>query len=305
VSRGDVSFTFLSRIEEIESNIAAKHYQAALALTLTLPDICGGIEYPEVVRTYRDGRIIREKNGRPSRDIGKQYIRWVDEFAADYLKKDPSDEKPYVNGERCWRLRCEYLHQNKGFDNEDEDIHFHLGINCGTSICHLDTEEEEDGIPQIRLDIQEFCRRISAAARDYYAANQGIKEFELYNTPVIDFVKWNEAAIPEYRSVHILTKDKAYGRALKNALEAPGVTVMFSTAWEDLKWKQKQNRANLWIVDEAFLELTAKDQGGTGPDLTYILGRYEKTPEEIPTNLRYIHKGMSLKELRRQIRYGK
>ena len=305
MNRKNINFTFMSRVEEVELNIEDGRWQSALALALTLPDICGGIEFPDAVRRYRDGRVMMDLQKRPMRDVGAQYRQWYDQFAAPYFRLREEDEKPYICGQRCWQLRCEYLHQNKGFDNEDEDIHFHLGINCGTSICHLDTEEEEDGIPQIRLDIQEFCRRISAAARDYYAANQGIKEFELYNTPVIDFVKWNEAAIPEYRSVHILTKDKAYGRALKNALEAPGVTVMFSTAWEDLKWKQKQNRANLWIVDEAFLELTAKDQGGTGPDLTYILGRYEKTPEEIPTNLRYIHKGMSLKELRRQIRYGK
>ena len=56
--QGDVSFTFLDRIEEVELNIVDRRWQSALALALTLPDICG---------------------------------------------------------ERCWQLRCEYLHQNKGF----------------------------------------------------------------------------------------------------------------------------------------------------------------------------------------------
>ena len=55
--QGDVSFTFLDRIEEVELNIVDRRWQSALALALTLPDICG---------------------------------------------------------ERCWQLRCEYLHQNKG-----------------------------------------------------------------------------------------------------------------------------------------------------------------------------------------------
>lgn len=40
--RGDVSFTFLHRVEEVEPNIAAGRWQSALALALTLPDICGG-----------------------------------------------------------------------------------------------------------------------------------------------------------------------------------------------------------------------------------------------------------------------
>ena len=74
--QGDVSFTFLDRIEEVELNIVDRRWQSALALALTLPDICG---------------------------------------------------------ERCWQLRCEYLHQNKGFLNDENNIHFHLGLNCGMS----------------------------------------------------------------------------------------------------------------------------------------------------------------------------
>ena len=39
-----------------------------------------------------------------------------------------------------WQLRCEYLHQNKGFANTEDNtsIRFHLGVNCGTSVCQLD-----------------------------------------------------------------------------------------------------------------------------------------------------------------------
>ena len=80
--QGDVSFTFLDRIEEVELNIVDRRWQSALALALTLPDICG---------------------------------------------------------ERCWQLRCEYLHQNKGFLNDENNIHFHLGLNCGMSVCQLDS----------------------------------------------------------------------------------------------------------------------------------------------------------------------
>ena len=38
--QGDVSFTFLDRIEEVELNIVDRRWQSALALALTLPDIC-------------------------------------------------------------------------------------------------------------------------------------------------------------------------------------------------------------------------------------------------------------------------
>ena len=55
--QGDVSFTFLDRIEEVELNIVDGRWQSALALALTLPDICGGIAFPEIVKHYRDGRV--------------------------------------------------------------------------------------------------------------------------------------------------------------------------------------------------------------------------------------------------------
>lgn len=46
-------------------------------------------------------------------------------------------QTPYICGERCRQLRCEYLHQNKGFLNDEDEsrIRFYLGVNCGTSVC--------------------------------------------------------------------------------------------------------------------------------------------------------------------------
>lgn len=104
--QGDVSFTFLDRIEEVELNIVDGRWQSALALALTLPDICGGIAFPEIVKHYRDGRVMLDRQKNPTRDVGTQYIRWFDEYAGDYFKLSQSGEKPYICGERCWQLRC-------------------------------------------------------------------------------------------------------------------------------------------------------------------------------------------------------
>ena len=100
IMQGDVSFTFLDRIGEVELNIVDGRWQSALALALTLPDICG---------------------------------------------------------ERCWQLRCEYLHQNKGFLNDEKNIHFHLGLNCGMSVCQLDSMNIQENRIDIRIDIEQFC----------------------------------------------------------------------------------------------------------------------------------------------------
>ena len=71
--QGDVSFTFLDRIEEVELNIVDRQWQSALSLTL--PDICGGIAFPEIVKHYRDGRVMLDRQKNPTRDVGTQYIR--------------------------------------------------------------------------------------------------------------------------------------------------------------------------------------------------------------------------------------
>ncbi|MBE6031226.1 MAG: hypothetical protein E7225_06485 [Clostridiales bacterium] len=186
-------FTFIDRIEEIEKNIEDKRWQSALALSLTLPDILGGIAFPELVKRYKDGKVKMDGRNNPTRDVGAQYMKWFDEYAADFFKANESDKWPYICGRRCYQLRCEFLHQNKGFHNEDVtiDTHFHLGLNCGTSLCNLDDGSSDGDIFHIRIDIEQFCIRMCRAARAYYENFHEQKEFDLYNTPVIDFLEWN------------------------------------------------------------------------------------------------------------------
>ena len=93
----NASFTFLHRIEEVELNIEDGRWQSALALALTLPDICGGIAFPEIVKRYRDGRAVLDRNQRPTRDVGNQYIRWFDTYAAPFFKVSAQDISPYKN----------------------------------------------------------------------------------------------------------------------------------------------------------------------------------------------------------------
>ena len=218
--RGDVSFTFLHRVEEVEQNIEDERWQSALALALTLPDICGGIAFPEIVKRYRDGRIMLDRQKNPTRDVGGQYIRWFDEYAGAYFKLSPTDEKPYICGDRCWQLRCEYLHQNKGFLNDENEspVRFHLGVNCGTSVCQLDqTTMNSDGM-DIRIDIEQFCRRMCRAVRAYYEAVHTEKDFNIYNTPVLDFIKASQDE-KSNATIAIMCSDSAYGNGLRLVLQ--------------------------------------------------------------------------------------
>lgn len=300
MGRGDVSFTFLDRIKEVELNILDQRWQSALALALTLPDICGGIAFPGIVKKYRDGRIMKDRSGEPVRDIGKQYIKWVDIYAADYLKKSPEDREPYIGGERCWQLRCEYLHQNKGFDNEEkeETIHFHLGINCGTSICQLGEESSSESA-SIRIDIQELCQRLCQAAREYYNKNKDFVNFELYNTPVIDFIRWNQDTMKLQKKVMIVTEGKNYGRGLELVLQDSRYQVEIYYSLEEVGKKLKKRRADVLIMEESFFSQAEKNNLIAAAGKVLMMNDGISEPSMLPSNCRRVSKYLSVKGLRK------
>ncbi|MDO4679510.1 MAG: hypothetical protein Q4B00_12915 [Eubacteriales bacterium] len=220
MNRENASFTFLHRVEEIELNIRDGRWQSALALALTIPDICGGIAFPELVKRYRDGRIMLDRQKNPTRDVGNQYIRWFDEFAAAFFKTSADSAKPYICGERCWQLRCEYLHQNKGFLNDEDSssVRFHLGVNCGTSVCQFDPGKENDE-----------------------------KNFELYNTPVLDFIQFSKP-LPADKLVCVICPDYAYSKGLTLILQKITKHLIFCQSVEEANEKLRKKKVALWLL---------------------------------------------------------
>jgi len=252
MSRGDASFTFLHRIEEVELNVEDGRWQSALALALTLPDICGGIAFPEIVKRYRDGRVMLDRQKKPTRDVGGQFVRWFDKFAAPFFKASVNDSAPYICGERCWQLRCEYLHQNKGFLNDEEDltsVRFHLGINCGTSVCQLDQGSSTNGITDIRIDIEQFCLRMCQAARSYYDSVCKEKDFSLYNTPVLDFIQFKQGQ-PGQEKIIIMCGDRAYAAGLKTVLDSLSDQVLVFYTSASARSALGKNKPTVWVVTE-------------------------------------------------------
>jgi hypothetical protein len=263
MKRGSVDFTFLHRIEEVELNIRDERWQSALALALTLPDICGGIAFPDLVKKYRDGRVMLDRQKNPTRDVGSQYIRWFDEYAAAFFKVSPEDEAPYICGERCWQLRCEYLHQNKGFlnDSKESEIHFHLGINCGTSVCQMGQTRSQNGMTDIRIDIEQFCNRMCQAAKTYYNQENLEKDFSLYHTPVLDFIQVRQGTRTN-PLILILCENPSYAEGLKMLLEPITNQVLVCENKEEAKKKLGKRKPALQVIREREeLRLLEKNNG--------------------------------------------
>ena len=90
------------RIQEARNCIDNGLYEAALALALTLPDICGQVEYPALKK------------------VGERYTKWIDDFVDSKVLYDQFfdevDDFKHLESEDIYKLRCAFLHSG------DQDI---------------------------------------------------------------------------------------------------------------------------------------------------------------------------------------
>lgn len=109
---GECKYTLEDRLKEIENAITLELWQSAFPLSLTVPYICGQIEFKDLV--YDNGR----------RNIGLQYKNWFKKYVELYYikcSKNPNDKtEAYFTAEMCWQLRNAFLHS--GTDDTKESI---------------------------------------------------------------------------------------------------------------------------------------------------------------------------------------
>jgi hypothetical protein len=171
----------IQKIDDIQKALNNQCYLSALALALTLPDICGMIAYPNL--TYDNGK----RNG------GKQYSKWFDKWVNQYYA-DPkgwTDDysqaiNPYFTGKMCYQLRCKFLHE--GHSNIDpwgkrEDDHKIYSYSFELSVGGADSKgkawspddlfkgkQKESHI--VSIDIVKLCESICLAAQAFYEQNE-------------------------------------------------------------------------------------------------------------------------------------
>lgn len=163
-------------INDIDTSMENGAFFAALALALTLPDICGKAEYPQ------------EK---PS----QRYISWYDNYVTDTGKSCDAYGKdmPYFSGEVAFQLRCNLIHQGTPNINKS-------GINqecCKIDRFILVIDEEEPSVwsssvtyekgldskikeRELCVDVRAVCYSIKTAAKSYFDANKSLFDFLKY-----------------------------------------------------------------------------------------------------------------------------
>lgn len=86
-------------IDELRKALNNQCYLSALTLALTIPDICGKLEYPEITGIGC---------------TGKRYKKWFNEYVKKYFTvNDPANTLVYFNGKDCYALRNAILHSGQ------------------------------------------------------------------------------------------------------------------------------------------------------------------------------------------------
>ena len=167
-------------VESIEDALNKECYLPALALTLSLPDVCAKYKYPQEYK----------------KSNGKAYAKWYNEYVYKYELVDLSkfnlneqqfreakyfQDKTTLTGEYCWKLRCDLLHNGSldiydiWSDNENQefvDFKFtvskgsQFGIGGGASISSYSYKTEKQ--IEIELDLVTFCKKILAIFKITY-----------------------------------------------------------------------------------------------------------------------------------------
>lgn len=167
----------INKIKSIKQALEFECYLPALSLALTLPDICGQIEYPEMIN--KKGFSL----------VGKQYKTWFDNWVNHYYANNTGfinggkqAKNPYFNGNMCYKLRCSYLHSGNsdigdfGYKEDDKDrftYHFELGINGADSFGTMWHKPQIDvdkisKVRNVRIDIKNLCENLCLSAEHFY-----------------------------------------------------------------------------------------------------------------------------------------
>lgn len=149
------------------------YYMAALISALTIPDICGKAEFPELEKQTK-----------------RRYIQWFDKYIGQ-REKDGNINRSYLSGKLVYSLRRSVLHQgNPSIDSKELGIDYfeltyrrydgasrHMG-STETQIIEVDGEEKIVNVKQ-SIDIKLLCYKLCVAARKYY--NQNKEKFNFFN----------------------------------------------------------------------------------------------------------------------------
>ncbi len=158
-------------VKDIRNALENKSYYSALALALTLPDVCGVAEYPN------------------KKNVSERYISWYDKYIGDNLTApnqliyDSFNQPPYLSGEMVYNLRNLYLHQgslNVDVNKMKEDVNkvdmLITTVGDGPMIPEMSLDVGLGTEPLVKfrvllVNVSHICGLLCDGALEYYKRN--------------------------------------------------------------------------------------------------------------------------------------
>lgn len=145
--------------DEIRMCLDNECYVAALALALTLPDVCGKAEFPRI---------------RKNRD---RYIKWYKRNVGDFREwlfevTDDNRQSPHLDAEMVYDLRCALLHSGNIETKKEEIKDIYLIVNdelIKEAFAGSANENGEITNVSYSFDPKALCNILLKAAERYYS----------------------------------------------------------------------------------------------------------------------------------------
>lgn len=132
-------------LEDIEKALRAEFYYLAIAVSLTVPDICAALECDPAKIWVTEAK----------------YVAWCRTNLEPHYR--------HFTSEDCYRLRCGVLHQGKFGHPKTPYDNVYFGLPNTTGFVNHDGLVEWGGKKGLQLDAQMFCQTMIAAVRNWLA----------------------------------------------------------------------------------------------------------------------------------------
>lgn len=167
-------------IKNVRRSLEYECYLSALALVLTIPDICGKAEFSNMEK------------------VGDRYREWVDKWITSHNIQEQFKDIPYIDGKLIYKLRCAFLHSGRD-DIENEQFDYNLDnfilkieskkeFDNYVSSAGIITDNDEKTYSYIRVDIRDLCRDITSAAEVFMKKRNDLSD----KLPKIRILDWNK-----------------------------------------------------------------------------------------------------------------
>lgn len=160
----------LEYIEDARRALNAKAYYSALCFSLTLPDVCAQVEYPN------------------EKTVGVRYSRWINQFVdTSAFIHDQTMLNGNDFGRFIYKIRCSIVHSGNLDLNlkSGHEVNFQL-INSdfgdGKALAINIAAEN----PIIELPICDLITELLGSVEDYYSSQKNKTQFEKHFVKLIE-----------------------------------------------------------------------------------------------------------------------